>query len=112
MQRRQQPGGGCINGLTMRLIIGAVIVGFAFVSYFFSKEYNPITGEDQHIAITKEQEIALGQQSRDELIREFGGLYQDENVQDAIDDIGNNLVQNSVARDQGWVWDFHVLDQP
>src|SRR5688572_2358611 len=103
MQRQQ--GGGCVNGMTARLVIGAVIVGFALISYFFSKEYNPITGEDQHIAITKEQEIALGQQSAPELIREFGGLYQDQEVQEQIDEIGFRIVENSVARDQDWVWD-------
>jgi predicted Zn-dependent protease len=46
------------------------------------------------------------------MIREFGGLYPNEETQDSIDQLGNELVNNSVARDTPWQFDFHVLDNP
>lgn len=100
------------SGLSGRLIIGLVIVVISLISYFGSKEFNPITGEDQYLSLTPEQEIALGLQSAPQMIQEFGGLYPDEEVQQQIKDIGNQLVNNSVAQDTPWQFDFHVLDDP
>jgi beta-barrel assembly-enhancing protease len=108
--RRQRGGVG--GALMMRLIIGLVIVGFSAISYFMSREYNPVTGENQHVALTPEQEIALGLQSVPELIQQFGGMYEDDEIQAEIDRIGFYLVDNSVARDTPWQWEFYVLDDP
>lgn len=106
MRRRSSGGGG---GLGIRLIIGLVIAAFSVISYLGSQEYNPVTGEDQYVSLTVQQEIALGQQAAPELAQEFGGLSRDEELQALIDDIGNRLVENSVARDTDWEFEFHVL---
>ena len=100
------------SGIPIRLIIGIIIAVFSIISYLGSQEYNPVTGENQHISLTVDQEIALGLQSAPEMIREFGGLLQDSEVQQVIDDIGNRLVNNSVARETPWRFEFHVLDDP
>jgi predicted Zn-dependent protease len=105
--RRSSSGGG---GATVRIIIGLVIAAFSVISYFASQEYNPVTGEDQYVSLTTEQEIALGDQSTPEMIREFGGLYRDEEVQQLIDNIGVRLVRESVAADTDWDFEFYVLD--
>lgn len=107
MMRRSASGS---SGLTGRLLIGVVIVVISLISYFGSKEYNPITGQDQYLSLTPEQEIALGLQSAPEMIQEFGGLDPSNQVQQQINDIGFNIVNNSVARDTPWEFDFHVLD--
>jgi len=98
------------GGTSGRLLIGLIIVVISLISYFGSKEYNPITGEDQYLSLTPEQEIALGLQSAPQMIQEFGGLYPDEAVQQQIKDIGNQLVSESIARNTPWQFDFHVLD--
>lgn len=100
------------SGNTMRIVIGLVVAAISFISYLGSQEYNPVTGENQYVGLTSAQEIALGQQSVPELIREFGGLYNDSEVQDLIDDIGNRLVNNSIARNSDWQFEFYVLDDP
>ena len=115
MQGRKSPtttGLPMIGGLKGRLLIGVAMAVFALFSYFASGQYNEVTGERQYLSMTQEQEIALGQQSAPEFIREFGGLYPDESVQAEFDRIGNRLVNNSIARDQGWDFEFHVLNDP
>ncbi len=102
-------GGG---GFNIRIIIGIVMAIFAVISYFASQEYNPITGETQHLSMTPQQEIALGLQAAPEMIQEFGGLYQDNETQAAIDQIGARLLQGGIARDSGWPFEFSVLDDP
>jgi predicted Zn-dependent protease len=102
-------GGGSFN---IRLIIGIVMAIFAAISYFTSQEFNPITGETQYLSMTPQQEIALGLQAAPEMIQEFGGLYADREVQVAIDQIGNRLIQNDLVRGTPWRFEFSVLDDP
>lgn len=100
------------SGIWIRIIIGLVVAGFSLFSYLASSQYNPVTGEDQHVSLTPEQEIALGLQSAPELIQEFGGEYQDPQVQEAVDSIGFDIVDHSVAQDTPWQFEFTVLDDP
>lgn len=104
MQRR--------GGSNIRLILGVVIAIISLISYIGSREYNPVTGEDQYLSLTAEQEIALGQQSAPEMAQEFGGLSRDAQAQQLVDDIGFNIVNNSVARTTPWEFEFSVLDDP
>ncbi|MCI0708743.1 MAG: M48 family metallopeptidase [Chloroflexi bacterium] len=100
------------NGLTVRIVIGLIISAISIISYFASQEYNPVTGEDQHVSLTREQEIALGDQSTPEIINQFGGLHPDEELQQRIAEIGQRLVRESVANDTDWEFEFYVLDDP
>ena len=93
----------------MRLIIGLALAGWALLSYFGSTEYNEITGEEQRVAISPEQEIALGLQSAPQMARQHGGLHPDTRAQAHIDEIGARLVKRSAAHDTGWNWQFHLL---
>lgn len=89
--------------------MGLAMAAFALISYFASKSYNPVTGEEQYVNISEDQEIALGLQAAPQMIDEFGGLYPDQQLQDAIDQLGAYLVQNSVAAQADYPFDFHVL---
>ncbi len=104
--KRRSSGGGA------RLLIGLVMAVFALISYFASQEFNPITGETQFVSLTPRQEIALGLQSAPSLVQEFGGMYNDPDTQRRINEIGFDLVNNSVARDTPWQFEFSVLDDP
>jgi predicted Zn-dependent protease len=81
----------------------------ALISYFSSSQYNEVTGEKQYIGITEEQEIALGLQAVPEMLQQFGGLYDDPEAQAYVDQVGNKLVQSSVAQDTEWDWEFYLL---
>ena len=101
---QQTRSSGCI-----RIFIGLAIAAFALISYFGSKQYNPITGQDQYVTITEEQEIALGLQSVPEMMAQFGGLEPDSRYQTAVDIVGNALVQQSFASQSDYPFEFHVL---
>ncbi len=95
-----------------RLLIGVAMAIFAIISFFASQSYNPVTGQNQFVSLTPQQEIRLGLQSAPQMVQEFGGVYQSQPVQDAIDRIGFDLVNNSIAADTPWQFEFTVLDDP
>ncbi|MFH6604711.1 M48 family metalloprotease [Maribacter algicola] len=93
----------------IRILIGLAIVAFAFIKRCNSKETNEYTGRVQTINMTAEQEIAIGLQSAPEMAQQHGGLYPDERLQTFVDAVGNKLVNNSMARETPYQYDFHLL---
>lgn len=93
----------------IRIFIGLAIVAFAFVQRCNNKEENPYTGRVQNINMSAEQEIAIGLQSAPEMAQQHGGLYPDERMQALVDAVGAQLVDNSIARETPYQYDFHLL---
>jgi len=93
----------------IRILIGLAIVAFAFIKRCNSKEKNEYTGRVQTINMTAEQEIAIGLQSAPEMAQQHGGLYPDERLQTFVDAVGQKLVNNSMARETPYKYDFHLL---
>ncbi|WP_273567803.1 M48 family metalloprotease [Maribacter halichondriae] len=93
----------------IRILIGLAIVAFAFIKRCNSKETNEYTGRVQTINMTAEQEIAIGLQSAPEMAQQHGGLYPDERLQTFVDAVGQKLVNNSMARETPYKYDFHLL---
>lgn len=93
----------------IRILIGLAIVAFAFIQRCNNKEENPYTGRVQNINMTAEQEIAIGLQSAPEMAQQHGGLYPDKRMQAFVDAVGQRLVQNSIARETPYKYDFHLL---
>lgn len=93
----------------IRILIGLAIVAFAFVQRCSNKEENPYTGRVQNINMSADQEIAIGLQSAPEMAQQHGGLYPDERMQALVDAVGNKLIQNSIARETPYRYDFHLL---
>ncbi|WP_435353473.1 M48 family metalloprotease [Emticicia sp. SJ17W-69] len=103
------------SGLKLRLIIGLVMAVVALFSYYSKNQVNPITGEAQHIDLTPEQEVAMGLQSAPQMAQEYGGLYNDNEVQQETKAVGYKLVKqvDDEAKAKGvnipYQFDFHVL---
>lgn len=93
----------------LRIFIGLVIVAFALFQKWSNSEKNPYTGRVQHINMTAEQEIAIGLQSAPEIAQQHGGLYPDQMLQTLVDAIGQKLVNNSIARETPYEYEFHLL---
>ncbi|TAI46798.1 M48 family metalloprotease [Flagellimonas allohymeniacidonis] len=93
----------------IRILIGLAIVAFAFIQRCSNKETNPYTGRVQNINMTADQEIAIGLQSAPEMAQQHGGLYPDQRMQALVDAVGKRLVQNSIARETPYQFDFHLL---
>jgi predicted Zn-dependent protease len=107
MMRRASPGGG---GLPIgRILIAVAMAGFALFTYFSSKQNNPITGETQYLAMTVEQEIAMGLQAAPEMAQQFDGLDPDQSLQAQVDQVGQSVVQQSPAGRSPYQYDFHLL---
>jgi len=90
---------------------GAIAL-FSIISYFGSKQDNPVTGETQYINISTDQEIALGLQAAPQMEQEFGGEDANTGDQAMVDQIGNQVLQNSPAGDSPYEFDFHLLADP
>lgn len=93
----------------IRILIGLAIIAFAFFRKCANTEENPYTGKEQVISLTTEEEIAIGLQSAPEMAQEYGGLYPDERLQAYVDMVGQKLVDNTVARETPYQYDFHLL---
>jgi predicted Zn-dependent protease len=103
------------SGLKLRLIIGLVMAAVALIGYYSKNQTNPITGEQQHIDLTPEQEVAMGLQSAPQMAQEYGGLYNDNEVQQQAKAVGYKVVRQveEEAKSKGvalpYQFDFHVL---
>lgn len=106
---RQHGGSIGMSGMKIRLMIGLALAAWAVFSYYGSTEYNEITGEKQRVAMSPEQEIALGLQSAPQMAMQHGGLHPDARAQAHLDEIGARLVRDSSAKDSNWNWEFHLL---
>ncbi len=93
----------------LRILIGLAIVAFAFIQRCNNKEENPYTGRVQNINMSADQEIAIGLQSAPEMAQQHGGLYPDQRLQAFVDLVGKKLVDNSIARETPYKYEFHLL---
>ena len=90
-------------------IIALLMVVISVVSYCASTSYNPITEEDQHVALSVEQEIALGLQSAPQMAAQFGGPLRNPEAQALVDRIGESIVNNTAAGDTEYEFEFTLL---
>jgi len=103
------------SGLKFRLFIGVVMAIVALISYYSKNQVNPITGEKQHIDLTPQQEVVMGLQSAPQMAQEYGGLYNDNEVQQQAKAVGYKLIKqvDDEAKVKGisipFQFDFHVL---
>ncbi|WP_452223289.1 M48 family metalloprotease [Lacinutrix chionoecetis] len=100
------------GGLKFRLLIGLAIAAFFGFKYCSQQEVNPYTGKKQAISMTPQEEIQMGLASRDQMAAQHGGLYPNEQYQALVDNVGNKLVNNSIARDTPYKYEFHLLADP
>ena len=96
----------------IRLLIGALIVGFALFKKCANTQENPYTGTSQVISMSPEEEIAIGLQSSPQMAQEYGGLHPDQAAQRYVDMVGEKLVNSSMARDTPYEYEFHLLADP
>ncbi len=102
-------GGG--SGINLRLIIGIAVILFGIISYYGHESINPTTGERQHVAMTAEDEIALGLQSAPQMEAQMGGEAPptDPRAQE-VSRIGQKIVQRSDAAKSPYQYQFHLLN--
>jgi predicted Zn-dependent protease len=101
-----------VSSLLIRLGIGAIFAIFGMFNYFTNVSENPITGEQQRVQLSPEQEVVIGRQSAPQMAEQHGNLYPDQTLQAYVDEVGNRVVQNSVAKGSPYPFEFHLLRDP
>ncbi|MDO1501438.1 M48 family metalloprotease [Winogradskyella maritima] len=96
----------------IRLLIGLAVVVFAFLRRCSQQEENPYTGRTQAISLSPEQEIAIGLQSAPQMAQQHGGLHPNNQYQALVDNVGNKLIDNSIAQQTPYKYEFHLLADP
>ncbi len=106
---KSRGAGGCVSP---RLLLGLAFAAFALFSYFGQRTTNPITGEEQHIAITAEQEVALGLQAAPEMVSTYGGVSRNIDAVRAVQAVGSRLVERTAAARSEYEYTFTLLGDP
>src|SRR3954467_15175541 len=90
----QRSSGGCL-----RFVIAGVIALVGIIGYFSRTQVNPVTGEKQHVALSVDQEMALGLQAAPEMAAQMGGALDPDRDPDAatVARIGKQLVASTDA---------------
>lgn len=92
-----------------RILVALAIAAVSIIGYLGSRSYNPVTEEDQYVAISPEQEIVLGLEAAPQMAREYGGLDADPNDQAYVDEVCARLIENSEAKNTDWPFECHLL---
>jgi len=92
-----------------RFILAAVIALVALISYFGNTSVNPVTGEKQRVAMTPEQEVAIGLKAAPQMAAQMGGLSQNAKARALVERVGARLVRDSFAAKSAYKFSFHVL---
>lgn len=93
----------------MMLLIGLAMFAYQAFKFMTNTQLNPVTGENQRVQWSPEEEIQLGIQSAPQMAQQHGGLHPDTRAQQVVDQVGQKLVQSSIAAKSGYPYDFHLL---
>lgn len=103
------------TGIPLRLLIAAGLAIFSLISFYMMGQKNPFDGNSQRVALTPEQEIALGLNAAPQMTAQHGGLHPDPQAQAFVDQVGGELVvaANRMANRNGgnnpYRFEFHLL---
>jgi predicted Zn-dependent protease len=95
-----------------RLWIALLIAGIAIVSFLMTRSKNPITGQTQYVAMSVQDEIALGLAAAPEMAAQHGGLHPDPAAQEQVDRVGGRLLSRGLAMETPYQFEFHLLADP
>src|SRR3954462_4745904 len=104
------------RGFPLRWILALIIAAIGVIGYMTQTSVNPVTGEKQHVAMSVDQEMALGLQAAPEMAQKMGGALDPASDPRArlVDEVGRRLVRASNASKSPYVDNFHfyLLDDP
>ncbi|WP_019987097.1 M48 family metalloprotease [Rudanella lutea] len=89
------------------ILTRALIAGFLLGGLACSR--NPVTGKREVILMSKEQEIAIGQQSHPSVVASMG-LYEDKKLQDFINEKGKAMA--AISHRPDLPYQFYIVDSP
>ena len=110
-------GNGGATRLPLGRLIGALVVAlFGIAMYMRQTQVNPVTGEKQHVAMSVDQEKALGLEAAPQMAQKMGGEVdpRDDSRASVVSEVGRRIVQNSDASKSPYAdnFHFHLLNDP
>ncbi|MGD9849674.1 MAG: M48 family metallopeptidase [Nitrospirales bacterium] len=93
----------------VRLIPLILFALYGIYYYYANQEPVPITGRSHLVDMTREQEMALGFQSYQEILSQ-SRVIPDGQVVDLVRTIGRRLAQAAADVDPGFEWEFNVIE--
>jgi predicted Zn-dependent protease len=93
----------------IRLSIALLVILLGLVTYCGNTVENPVTGEQQQVQLSPQQEISLGLQARQQMVTQYGGFYPDKLLQQYIDRVGKQVVARSIASKSPYPFEFYLL---
>jgi predicted Zn-dependent protease len=91
------------------LMLGLAMAAYQAFKFYTNVQPNPITGENQRIQWSMEEEMQMGLQSAPQMAQQHGGLHPDQQAQALVDKVGQRLVKGTIASKAGFPFDFHLL---
>lgn len=79
---------------TINKIFSGIFILF-LLTFFYSCAVNPVTGKQELMLVSKNQELDIGKEAEPSLQWEFGGYYSDSALESYLDSIVGQLWQNS-----------------
>ena len=103
------------DGGKLRWVIAIVIAAVALFSFWGSRQRNPVTGEMQHVAMTVDQEKALGLQAAPQMLQQMQARVLDPRSDPRaalVAEVGRRLVESSEAGRSPYVgnFNFHLIE--
>jgi predicted Zn-dependent protease len=104
--RSRRRFGGRARG---RLVLAIVIALVGIISYYAKTEKNPVTGENQRIGMSVEQEKAMGLAAAPKMASDMGGVEDPAASAEAqfVAQVGKRIVQSSDASKSPYIGNFH-----
>jgi len=99
------------RGIPTQWIVAAIIAVVGLASYYLHTQTNPVTGEKQHIAISADQEKALGLQAAPDMIQQMGGALDPAGNPSAatVQKVGQSIIEKSDASKSPYIGNFHFI---
>ncbi|MGB0909179.1 MAG: M48 family metallopeptidase [Nitrospirales bacterium] len=108
--RRRMPGQRRPRmSLKMRMIPIILFACYGLYYYASNQETVPLTGRSQLVDMNREQEMALGLQSYQQILSE-SQVVPEGKVVDLVRQIGRQLAKAAVDVDPGFEWEFNVIN--
>ncbi|KAA0214684.1 MAG: M48 family peptidase [Leptolyngbya sp. PLA3] len=83
------------------LLLGASLVGCSS---------NPTTGRSQFNLLSRDEEIAIGEEAKGQLTAEYGGAVPDAQTQAYVREVGSKLAAQTEGDAPSLPWEFTLLD--
>jgi len=84
--------------------LGLIILSFAFC-FLANCAVNPITGEEELMLISEDQDVQIGREYAPEVEKQLGGKIKNEALQNYIDSVGQRIARISHRPD----WQYHFI---